>query len=53
MRLLPAKTDHAGSALMGERMRDVCAPDGHSVRQRTPTPQPASEAKVDAEGSTR
>ena len=30
MRLLPAKTDHAGSALMGEPMRDVCAPDGHS-----------------------
>lgn len=53
MRLLPLKTDHAGSAPMGEPMRDVCASDGHSVQQRTPNPQPTSGAKVDAEGSTR
>lgn len=53
MRLLPAPTEHAGSALMEGSMPDVCALDGHSGRQRTPITQPTSGAKVHAEGGTR
>lgn len=53
MRLLPAKPDHAGAALMGEPMQDICAPDGNSMRQRTLIPQPNSGARIDTEGSTR
>lgn len=53
MRLLPAPTEHAGSALMEDPMPDVCARDGHGLRQRTPVGQPTSGAKVHAEWSTR
>lgn len=53
MRLLPAPTEHAGSALMEDPMPDVCARDGHGVRQRTTIAQPTSGAKVHAEGGTR
>lgn len=53
MRLLLAKTAHAGLALMWEPIRYVGAPHGHSLRQRTPTPQPASGARVYAYGRTR
>lgn len=53
MRLLPAPTQHAGSALMEDSMPDVYARDGHSGRQRTPITQPTSGAKVHTEGSTR
>ena len=53
MRLLPAPTEHVGSALMEDPMPDVCARDGHGARQRTPIAQPTSGVKVHAEGGTR
>lgn len=53
MRLLPAPTEHAGSALMEDPMPDVCARDGHGMRQRTTIAQPTSEAKVHGVGSMR
>lgn len=34
-------------------MPDLCARDGHGVRQRTPIAQPTSGAKVHGEGSMR
>lgn len=53
MRLLPAETDRAGSALMEEPTLGVCARDGHGVRQRTSMAQPGSGVTAHAKGGAR